>query len=791
MRGATTDARRLAADLAAQLPPGLPFALVNLCIPFTLVCALSSFYMGPVALTLVVLLVLAQGAVASEVLGRHKAVPWLLLFWVSSVIGALYVGSRNYHLVYAPYKLASKGRDKIVPANASASGLRDGRTLTFDASFLLDGERSVGVRAFGATYCAAPVVSVTTASALNDYPKVQIWAVGQGPPRDRESTAPLLLGRRTPSPHGVAPRSPAAALCMGPPAQEAETPSHARSRSPRSSRCTGRLALRSTDWEIRTIPLLLLGAVHMLCVVVCHAVHSARGRIHHVSFAWLRRVLGRVDLIQPLPGIGDAKASARCSRHLRSAQRLSRPLEVALSGASAAAPCAEMPLRRRPARPARAAERGTRAPGGPITTLMLRNLPQKYTPDVLLKEVKEVLGSKVSFNFLHLPWDAPGRCNAGFAFINCCDVEGVQACRTLFEDYLFRRGTRNKACKVFVAHIQGLENNLIHLMGTAVAASSTHDPVIFWQGQRLRLKQAPAGAVPAPRSAPPRAPPSAELPARPAWPWLPPKPASGRPGAMASVRGVNVAVDWKGWFQADLEQHFELRRTACSDADYGHMQSTLQADHDGTHHFLTTRRGEGSPDDEFTRVLAAASLARRVRDIMRAKGIRVPGAPTSEGMGGAASPAQLFVGDGQDSSVRALRPEVQPTSLAVSTDWPAVSQSWPCPGPGHSAAGHGCGDEAPRWEWQSPVSHAALGARRLDLGVPAMERGPLAHPGTTRVLESDRDLVADAHRKFFQKFGSGEAVGPVARGPCGGGGGASASFGAQEANPASYFVVTL
>mmetsp|Transcript_18013 Transcript_18013/g.48307 ORF Transcript_18013/g.48307 Transcript_18013/m.48307 type:complete len:314 (-) Transcript_18013:69-1010(-) len=179
MRGATTDARRLAADLAAQLPPGLPFALVNLCIPFTLVCALSSFYMGPVALTLVVLLVLAQGAVASEVLGRHKAVPWLLLFWVSSVIGALYVGSRNYHLVYAPYKLASKGRDKIVPANASASGLRDGRTLTFDASFLLDGERSVGVRAFGATYCAAPVVSVTTASALNDYPKVQIWAVGQ------------------------------------------------------------------------------------------------------------------------------------------------------------------------------------------------------------------------------------------------------------------------------------------------------------------------------------------------------------------------------------------------------------------------------------------------------------------------------------------------------------------------------------------------------------------------------------------------------------------------------------
>jgi hypothetical protein len=131
-----------------------------------------------VALTLLVLLVMLQGVVAFEMLGRHKAVPWLLLFWICSITSALYVGSRNYHMIYGPYRLASKGRDRNVPANASASGFRDGRTLTFDASFSLDGDRAVGIRAFGGTYCAAPVVSVTAASALNDYPKVQIWAVG-------------------------------------------------------------------------------------------------------------------------------------------------------------------------------------------------------------------------------------------------------------------------------------------------------------------------------------------------------------------------------------------------------------------------------------------------------------------------------------------------------------------------------------------------------------------------------------------------------------------------------------
>lgn len=173
------DARAAAANVTAHLPPGLPFALVNLCVPFTVVCALASFYLGPVALTLLVLLVMLQGIMAFEMLGRHKAVPWLLLFWFSSFIGALYVGSRNYHMIYGPYLLASRGRDRHVPANASASGFRDGRTLTFDASFLLDGERAVGIRALGDTYCAAPVVSMTAAGAVNDYPKVQIWAVGR------------------------------------------------------------------------------------------------------------------------------------------------------------------------------------------------------------------------------------------------------------------------------------------------------------------------------------------------------------------------------------------------------------------------------------------------------------------------------------------------------------------------------------------------------------------------------------------------------------------------------------
>lgn len=161
-------------------PKTLLVALVSLSLPFIVVCALASFYLGPVALTLVVLLVLLQGIVGVEALDQHhKAVPWLLLLWAASIISALGVGSRNYHRIYSPYLLASQGRSRIVPGNASASGFKDAGALTFDDSFVLDGARAVGFRAFGQTYCAAPVVSTSAPEAMGDYPVVQFWAVGQ------------------------------------------------------------------------------------------------------------------------------------------------------------------------------------------------------------------------------------------------------------------------------------------------------------------------------------------------------------------------------------------------------------------------------------------------------------------------------------------------------------------------------------------------------------------------------------------------------------------------------------
>ncbi|CAK0819377.1 unnamed protein product, partial [Prorocentrum cordatum] len=133
--------------------------------------------------------------------------------------------------------------------------------------------------------------------------------------------------------------------------------------------------------------------------------------------------------------------------------------------------------------------------GSPITTLMLRNVPRRYTQEQLLGEIEAVIGSTADFNFLHMPWDLRNSCNVGYAFLNCCDAEGAKRCREVLDGYHFCMSAKQKQCNVFDAHIQGLESNLIHLLSTSVGVLATgcqpvkSMPVIIWQGRRVRFPQ--------------------------------------------------------------------------------------------------------------------------------------------------------------------------------------------------------------------------------------------------------------------------------------------------------------
>lgn len=57
-------------------------------------------------------------------------------------------------------------------------------------------------------------------------------------------------------------------------------------------------------------------------------------------------------------------------------------------------------------------------PNGDSTTVMLRNIPNKYTTDMLLDQFKEHGFSRLEFDFMYNPIDFKNQCNVGFCFVN-------------------------------------------------------------------------------------------------------------------------------------------------------------------------------------------------------------------------------------------------------------------------------------------------------------------------------------------------------------------------------------
>lgn len=115
---------------------------------------------------------------------------------------------------------------------------------------------------------------------------------------------------------------------------------------------------------------------------------------------------------------------------------------------------------------------------GPPTTMMVRNIPNRYTQKELIREM-ESLGFAGTYDFVYLPMDKATMGNVGYAFVNFVNHESARRCMEVFDQYMFKKHrskARAKIATVSVAHIQGLEANLRHYSHSVVGGMVTVRP---------------------------------------------------------------------------------------------------------------------------------------------------------------------------------------------------------------------------------------------------------------------------------------------------------------------------
>merc|ERR1719487_70079 len=95
---------------------------------------------------------------------------------------------------------------------------------------------------------------------------------------------------------------------------------------------------------------------------------------------------------------------------------------------------------------------------GPVTTVMLRNIPLKYNREGLLADL-DARGFAYTYDFFYLPIDFHTGNNVGYAFINFLDPQTVTQFRATYNGLQLSADSA-KICEVSDAKAQGKLKNV-------------------------------------------------------------------------------------------------------------------------------------------------------------------------------------------------------------------------------------------------------------------------------------------------------------------------------------------
>lgn len=115
------------------------------------------------------------------------------------------------------------------------------------------------------------------------------------------------------------------------------------------------------------------------------------------------------------------------------------------------------------------------------TTLMLRNIPNKYDPESLLEEFAAFDGC---FDFFYLPVDTTKNLNLGYAFMNFTSPAHAERFSKAFAGVQILNRSA-KRMRIEFARLQGWEQSVSHFRNSAVANGTNLGPMVFSNGERV------------------------------------------------------------------------------------------------------------------------------------------------------------------------------------------------------------------------------------------------------------------------------------------------------------------
>lgn len=133
-------------------------------------------------------------------------------------------------------------------------------------------------------------------------------------------------------------------------------------------------------------------------------------------------------------------------------------------------------------------------------TVMMRNLPNKYTQSMLLEEINSC-GFLGCYDFLYLPIDTESHANRGYSFINFIDPSVAWKFKLQFEGSQMRHFNSGKFVTVTPAALQGFEANHAHYANARVSRGAPDARPLFL---REPASSNQAGAAKAGQAAPRR-----------------------------------------------------------------------------------------------------------------------------------------------------------------------------------------------------------------------------------------------------------------------------------------------